>query len=138
MPWTRKFPDGFFRRIFEIQGWQYEAGSAEPAPWIGQLINGFVYEQLPPNVLDELRHASIVVDSEYRPVQDSERLIAETGNRRLDCQITALTAILRVSEGEEELKKNLLRAYPNVKQLRIPESRPVNTNEDRPPRYIKL
>ncbi len=54
-PWLKMFPDDFFREIYRLQGWEYRPGTSKRTPYVGKLVNKYVYEQLPTGVLDELR-----------------------------------------------------------------------------------
>lgn len=53
-PWLKTFPDDFFREIYRLQGWEYKPGTSKRIPYVGKLVNKYVYEQLPDGVLDEL------------------------------------------------------------------------------------
>lgn len=121
MPWTKMFPDVFFKEIYRLQGWEYRPGSTRRTPYVGKLINKYVYEQLPPGVLDELRRLNPVTESGYRKRKHFQLLTADTGNPHLDRQITAVTTILRISDDQYEFKHNFERAFPKDQlQLRLP------------------
>lgn len=51
-PWTKMFPDEFFKQIYRLQGWEYRPGTAKRTQLVGLLINKYVYEQLPEGVLE--------------------------------------------------------------------------------------
>jgi hypothetical protein len=54
-PWIKMFPDEFFEEIYGLEGWEYRPGTSKRTPYVGKLVNRYVYEQLPPGVLDNLR-----------------------------------------------------------------------------------
>lgn len=121
MPWTRMFPDEFFRQIYRLQSWPYSPGSAKRTPYVGKLINKYVYEQLPPGVLNELRKLNPVTERGYRRHKHFQFLTADTGNVHLDRQITAVTTIMRISDNKEQFEENFDKAFPKpFQQGRLP------------------
>jgi len=65
-PWIKTFPDEFFKQVYRLHGWPYRPGSAKRPLYVGQLINKYIYEQLPPPVLPELRKLNPVTEAGYR------------------------------------------------------------------------
>jgi hypothetical protein len=112
MPWTRMFPDVFFKEIYRLQAWEYKPGSAKRTPYVGKLINKYVYEQLPDGVLPELRRLNPVTEKGYRRHKHFQFLTADTGNVHLDKQITAVTTIMRISDTKEDFETNFAKAFP--------------------------
>ena len=53
MPWTKRFPDEFYKQMFRLKGWNYR-GKAKPS-YAGTLTNEYIYQYLPDGVLAELR-----------------------------------------------------------------------------------
>lgn len=120
MPWTKMFPDDFFRHIYRLHGWAYKPGSAKRTPHVGKLINKYVYEQLPPGVLPELRRLNPVTERGYRRHKHFQFLTADTGNPHLDRQITAVTTIMRISDDRQEFERNFEKAFGKTVQERLP------------------
>ncbi len=121
MPWTRKFPDEFFEQVYRLQDWPFKPGVAQRTPYVGKLINKYVYEQLPPGVLDELRRLNPVTDKGYRRHKHFQFLTADTGNPHLDRQISAVTLLMRISDDKNHFLTNFEKAFPkNGRQLRLP------------------
>jgi hypothetical protein len=113
MPWTKKFPDEFFRQLFKLHGWKYQPGSGSKGPrYIGRFINEYVYEQLPPGVLDELRRRNPITETGYRRWKHTQLLTVDTGNEHLDKQVTAVTTIMRISDDKHQYKTLFSKAYP--------------------------
>jgi hypothetical protein len=119
-PWLKTFPDEFFRQIYRLQEWEYKAGVAKRTPYVGKLINNYVYEQLPPGVLDELRRKNPVMDSGYRRHKHFQLLTADTGSPHLDKQIVATTAIMKVSDDQADFEDNFDKAYAPYYQQKLP------------------
>ena len=87
---------------------------------MGQLINKYIYEQLPPPVLPELRKLNPVNDRGYRRHKHFQYLTADTGNVHLDRQITAVTTILKVSDDRKDFEENFKKAFGKPYQPRLP------------------
>ena len=121
--WTRMFPEEFFRQIYRIHQWPYKPGNAKRTPFVGHLINKYVYGQLPQGVLEELRRLNPVTEGGYRRRKHFQHLTADTGNEHLDRQITSVITLMRVSDTKEELEHNIVRAFgkpsPGIQQ-RLP------------------
>jgi hypothetical protein len=110
-PWTRMFPEEFFRQIYRIHGWPYKPGNARRTPFCGHLINKYVYGQLPPGVLDELRRLNPIQEGGYRKRKHFQYLTADTGNEHLDRQITSVVTLMRISDSKEELEHHFAKAF---------------------------
>jgi len=110
-PWTRTFPEEFFRQIYRIHGWPYRPGNAKRTPFVGQLINKYVYGELPAGVLEELRRLNPVTDHGYRKRKHFQYLTADTGNEHLDRQIMTIITLMRISDTKEELARHFAKAF---------------------------
>ncbi len=118
-PWVKMFPDEFFQEIYRLQDWEYRPGSAKRTPYVGKLINKYIYEQLPPGVLDELRERNPRTDKGYRKHRHHQYLTADTGNPQLDRQISTVTTLLRIANNKAEFEDLFERAFPPPQQ-RLP------------------
>jgi len=110
-PWTRTFPEEFFRQIYRIHDWPYKPGNARRTPFVGQLINKYVYGELPTGVLDELRRLNPVTDHGYRKRKHFQYRTADTGNEHLDRQIMTVITLMRISDTKEELARHFAKAF---------------------------
>jgi hypothetical protein len=113
-PWVRAFPDEFFREIYRLQGWDYKAGTSKRTPYVGKLVNRYVYEQLPAGVLDELRRANPKNERGHRPRKHHQHLTADTGNTHLDRQISTVTTLMRISDNKHQFETLFERAFPPI------------------------
>jgi P63C domain-containing protein len=121
-PWTRRFPEEFFRQIYRLHNWPYKPGNAKRTPFIGKLINKYIYEPLPTGVLDELRRVNPVTEGGWRKRKHFQHL-ADTGNEHLDRQITSVITLMRVSDSKDHLEHNFAKAFdrpPVAIQTRLP------------------
>jgi len=118
-PWVKCFPDEFFEQIYRLQGWDYRPGTSKRSPYIGKLINHYIYEQLPVGVLDELRRVNPLSESGQRRRKHHQHLTATTGNQHLDRQIATVTTLMRIASSEAEFESLFERAFPGL-QPRLP------------------
>jgi hypothetical protein len=119
-PYLSKFPPEFFEQIYRIMGWEYKPGNAKRTPLVGKLINKYIYEPLPPGVLDELRRLNPVMESGWRRHKHYNYLTSGTGIPHLDIQIRSVTLLLKAAEDKDDFVRLFDRAYP--KQLLLPRS----------------
>jgi P63C domain len=97
----------------------HEPGTAKRTQYVGKLINKYVYEQLPPGVLEELQELNPVVVNGRRRHKHHQHLRADTGNQHLDRQISTVTTLLRISKDKTEFEDLFERAFPPA-QARLP------------------
>jgi len=113
-PWVKRFPDEFFREIYRLRHWEFKPGTAKRTPFVGKLVRHYIYEQLPPGVIDELERLNPLDDSGRRPKRHHQYLTADTGHPHLDKQISTVTTLMRVSADQEEFEVLFERAFPPV------------------------
>lgn len=113
MPWTLRFPDGFFKQVYRLHGWPYVPGNRKMPQYVGKFINKYVYEVLPPGVLEKLQELNPVTEAGYRATQN-HRLLTNTGNVHLDRQVTSTTTTMALSDDKDHFKANFARVH-NVK-----------------------
>lgn len=111
LPWTKRFPDEFFRQIYRLQGWPYQAGKHQRPQYLGKLINKLVYEQLPPGVLPELRRLNPPTEKGYRKHKHHQLLTPEIGNPHLERHLASLTTLMRASQNKMEFEQLFARAF---------------------------
>jgi hypothetical protein len=54
-PWVRRFPPDFYRMVYRLKGWKYDANSTARSPILGVITNDLVYARLAPLVLKEMQ-----------------------------------------------------------------------------------
>ena len=112
MPWTRRFPPSFYEEMFRLHRWAYDPESVSRPGVVGKFTNQFIYEQLPPGVLEELRRKNPKDDLGRRRVRHHQYLSDDIGHPHLERQITATTALMRASEDWPMFKRLFCRAFP--------------------------
>jgi hypothetical protein len=128
LPWALRFPDEFFKQIYRLHKWAYVPGNRHMPSYVGKFINKYVYEALPPGVLEKLQELNPVTEKGYRAVHH-HRLLTDTGNIHLDRQITSVITIMALSETKEQFKEQFARVHtrnlpPPQKPLKITSTGP--------------
>lgn len=95
--WTQKFPNEFFKQIYRLYGWEYNASPKRPQ-CIGHIINKYVYEKLPPGVLEELKRKNPVNENGNRKYRFHQFLTEDIGNENLQKQIVQTITLMKVSD----------------------------------------
>lgn len=120
MPWTRMFPEEFFKQVYRIHNWEYKPGNPKRPGYVGHFINRHIYEHLPPGVLDQLRKLNPTTEKGYRKHKHFQFLSQETGNPHLDKHIATVTMLMRISDDKDDFERNFDRAFNRPTQERLP------------------
>ncbi|WP_171021105.1 P63C domain-containing protein [Glutamicibacter sp. V16R2B1] len=118
-PWMKRFPDEFFKEIYRINGWAYKPGQSKRTPYVGKLVNKYIYDQLAPGVKEELQRLNPKNDNGNRSHKHHQHLTEETGLTALDRQISNVTLLLRISPTKEKFEELFEEAFPPPQQ-RLP------------------
>ena len=87
--------------------------------YLGKFTNRYVYDYLPPGVLDELRHKNPINKKGYRTKKHHQFLTGEIGIPHLEKHITKLITIMELSDNSAEFKKNFKRVFENIEQYEM-------------------
>ncbi|HEV2557978.1 MAG TPA: P63C domain-containing protein [Microvirga sp.] len=112
MPWTKRFPDSFYKEMFRLHGWPYDPESVARPGVVGVFTNKYVYEQLPDGVMEELRRANPKNEFGRRRARMHQFLTEDVGNPHLERQIVATTTLMRVADNWPAFKRMFARAFP--------------------------
>jgi hypothetical protein len=118
-PWIKTFPDDFFREIYRLQGWEFKPGTSKRTPYVGKLVNKYVYGQLPDGVLEELRRLNPKRERGYRARKHHQFLTEGTGNTHLDRQIVSTLTLMRAADSKQQFEDLFDRVHPPA-QPRLP------------------
>ncbi len=113
LPWTRRFPDAFFKEIYRLNGWKFQEGNHLHPRMVGKMVNQLVYEQLPKGVLTELRQRNPVMPSGYRRWKHHQLLSEHIGQPHLSNQVATVVALMRASDTKHEFERLFSRAFPS-------------------------
>ena len=114
LPWTKRFPDEFYKELFRLRGWTYSPLAVGPQGprYVGKLTNEIVYDRLPPGVLEALRANNPIVKDGRRKYRHHQFLTPEIGNPHLEKHLAIVTALMRASPNWDKFKRLLARALP--------------------------
>lgn len=130
LPWTKQFPDEFYREMFRLRGWRWSPVSVKRPGYVGKLTNKLVYEKLPPGVLAELR-----VKNPRDPGKKRRRhlhhqfLTDDVGHPHLGRHLAAVIALMRAAPDWRSFERMFARAFPSNEQLSL-EMGDEEDNED--------
>ena len=111
LPWTKRFPDEFYKQLFRLMKWQYSPLSVKRPGYVGTLTNDLIYKQLPPGVLDELREKNPPVKPGRRKYKLFQFLTDDIGNPHLEKQLAIVTTLMRISPTWRKFKELFERAF---------------------------
>jgi hypothetical protein len=101
-PWTKKFPLEFFNHIKRIYG--LEELKRAPA-FAGHLINRYIYNEISPEILDELKKKNPVLESGKRKHYHHQLLTLDMGCPALEKQIIKINTLMSLSESKDDFDK---------------------------------
>lgn len=108
--WTKKFPNEFFKQVYRLHGWEYPNISKETMKsknhpqYVGQLINKYIYDRLPPGVKEELEKRNPINEKGIRNHRHHQFLTEDVGDDNLQKQITQVVTLMRVSDDLDSFK----------------------------------
>lgn len=117
-PWVQKFPHEFFREAYRLLGWEYKPGQTKHSPYMGKFINRYVFEALPPGVLEELKARLPKNEHGNRRAKLWQLLTVDTGIPHLDRQLTADLTLMQISETKAQFEDHWDKLFG--KQPRLP------------------
>lgn len=113
-PWTKRFPDEFYKQIFRLRGWDYKnlgAGARKPRI-VGKLTNDIIYERMPQGVLETLKSKNPPDENGRRRYKHHQFLTSDIGDEHLERQVIESIGLMRASTSWNEFMKLLNRACP--------------------------
>lgn len=117
-PWTRQFPEEFFRQVFKIYGWTYLKDKNARPGCIGDFINRFIYDVLPEGVLQELRNKNPCDENGNRRHRHHQFLTKDLGCDGLKQQLVETITLMKGSRSLGEFKELFYRVHP-TEQLNL-------------------
>ena len=111
-PWTKQFPDEFFRQLFRLRDWQYSPVSINRPKIVGRIVSELIFDRLPGEVIEELGRCSLVASDDSRR-RRRIFLADEVDHTYLDKHIASVTALMRASKSWRSFKRLFDRAFPS-------------------------
>jgi hypothetical protein len=97
LPWSKRFPDEFYKEMFRLNGWTYNPIGAKRPGIIGKYTNKLIYEKLPDGVLDELKSKTPKNNSGKFTRKLHQSLTLDIGNTHLEKQLISVITLMNVS-----------------------------------------
>jgi len=117
LPWAERFPREFYKEMFRLWQWKFPPTADKGAPrgprYAGKLTRKFVFEQLPPGVLEELDRLNPANEKWQRKHRFSQLLTIDIGNPHLEKQVAIVTTLMKISPNKRIFEKNFARAFPS-------------------------
>jgi len=124
LKWVKTFPDGFYRQMFRLRGWQYYQFSVRRPSIAGRLTNDIIYERLAPGVLAQLKRLTPKDVKGRRKHRYFQRLTSDIGHPALREHIASVITLMKVSNSWRKFYSMLNRALPrwgSILPMDIPE-----------------
>lgn len=118
-PWAQKFPHEFFRQAYRLLGWKYEPGQTKHSPYMGKFINKYVFEALPPGVLEELKARLPKNEKGHRRAKLWQLLTVDTGIPHLDRQLTADLTLMQIADSRQQFDENWDKLFAKQPRLAL-------------------
>jgi hypothetical protein len=119
LPWTSRFPREYYQEIFRLYGWSYDPLSLKRTPFIGRFTNEFVYNEMSPEVLEELKRRNPVTENGRRKRKHHQHLTCDMGVPHLERHLTKLITVMQLSDDIYDFKENFKRAFKKINQLKL-------------------
>lgn len=100
-PWTKRFPLEFFENLKRMYGLEHLKGNPS---FIGHIINKYIYEEISPEILDELKKRNPINESGNRSHRHHQFLTEDIGCDALQKQVITINTLLRISNNIDEFK----------------------------------
>lgn len=117
-PWTRRFPEEFYKEMFRLKNWNYKENSKPGI--VGKITNTLVYEMLPEGVLEELQNKNPVdIKIHRRKLKHHQYLTESTGVPHLDKHLVSVITIMRACDTWEQFEKMFTKVFNLPYQLNL-------------------
>lgn len=112
MPWTKRFPDEFYKQMFRLWGWPYSPPQIKRPQVVGRITNRLVYDCLPPGVRKELEARNPANERGWRKHKHHQLLSGDIGNGHLEDHLKAIIPMMRGAPNRAAFEEFFNRAYP--------------------------
>ena len=117
LPWTKRFPDEFYKEMFRLKNWPYDPTSVKRPSLIGKLTNQLIYKKLPPGVLQELKRKTPKSEKGNYTARFHQSLTEDIGHPNLKGQLQQVIVLMRISPNWRVFDRNFVRAFGGQQKL---------------------
>ena len=111
LPWTKRFPDDFYRELFRLRGWSYSPLSVKRPILVGKLTNKIIYKYLPKGVLEELKKRTPKGKTGHYIKRLHQSLTTDIGNPHLERHLARVVTRMRISPNWRTFERHFKRAF---------------------------
>ena len=120
LPWTKMFPDTFYEHIFRLRGWGSFLQYGRKMPQVtGYYTNELIYKKLPEGVLEALIQNTPKSKAGNNLVRYHQSLTQEQGVKHLMQHMSAVMALMNISDTWNEFMYIFDKNFAKNRQLRI-------------------
>ena len=112
MPWTKRFPDEFYKEMFRLRDWQYSPVSVRRPSLIGKFTNDLLYSRLAPGVLAALKEITPRDEKGRTKHRFHQRLTEDVGHLKLAEHLSNIITLMKASAGWPGFYRLVQRALP--------------------------
>ena len=106
-PWTKRFPSEFFENIKRLYDLEHLKGNPRFA---GHLINRYIYGEISPEVLEEIKKKNPISEKGYRRHRHHQFLTSDIGHPALDRQITKVNTLMSCCDTKDEFDELFMKS----------------------------
>lgn len=111
-PWKPYFPNDYYRRIFELNGWEIEEGSTKRPGVVGHWTNDLVYDRLGPGLKEQLHEYAGRNTKGRLKHHLTQFLTTKHGIPELKSHLDGLVALMKAASNWDQFKEMAQRVYP--------------------------
>ncbi|WP_158258459.1 P63C domain-containing protein [Rhodopila globiformis] len=111
-PWKKYFPNEYYKRIFELNKWEFDEASTKRPGVIGHWTNDIIYDRLGPGLKEQLHDYAGRDEKGRLKHKLTQFLTTQHGIPELKSHLDGVVAIMRVATNWRQFKEMLQRAYP--------------------------
>ena len=119
LKWQSRFPRKYYQELYRIYGWEYNPLSMKHPQYLGKFTNEYVYDYMPPGILDELRNKNPLNANGYRTKKHHQFLTGDIGIPHLEKHITKLITVMELSDGIDDFKQNFNKIFHKIEQMKL-------------------
>lgn len=108
--WTKTFPTEFFKEIFRLKGWEWNAGKMPGV--VGKYINDLIYDRITPDLLIELKKQNPKNDRGNRRFRHHQLLSRDLGHPELTLRINQILGMAYACENWDQFYYSVQRKFP--------------------------
>jgi hypothetical protein len=111
LPWTKRFPDEFYKQIFRLKNMPYDPASVKRPSFIGKLTNKLIYKQLPSGVLEKLKRTTPKSKKGNYSARFHQSLSDDIGQPHLQGLLQQVIVLMRISKDWKTFERHYIDAF---------------------------